>query len=70
MGATHAADPLVQLLEVLRKRGSITEAEYQELKKTADQSPASPQFKSLEERLTNSQTSLTSWTPISLRKRA
>ncbi len=52
IGVTHAADPLVQLLEVLRKRGSITEAEYQDLKKTAANAPASTgNFKSLEQRL-------------------
>ena len=52
IGVTHAADPLVQLLEVLRKRGSITEAEYQNLKKSAGNAPATTgNFKSLEQRL-------------------
>ena len=49
MGVTHAADPLVQLLEVLRKRGSITEDEYKELKKSA--TTPSTKIKSFEERL-------------------
>ncbi len=43
------ADPLVQLLEVLRKPGSITEEEYKELKDSAA-TPA-PQFKSFQDRL-------------------
>lgn len=51
MGVTHASDPLIQLLEVLRKRGSITEAEYQELKKSAESAPATGEFKSFEQRL-------------------
>ena len=50
MGVTHAADPLVQLLEVLRKRGSITETEYQDLKKSATTAP-STEIKSFEQRL-------------------
>ena len=47
---TQAGDPLLQLLEVLRSRGNITETEYKELRESAE-TQESMQFKSLEQRL-------------------
>jgi hypothetical protein len=47
---THAGDPLLQLLEVLRSRGNITETEYKELRESAE-TQETTQFKSLEQRL-------------------
>jgi hypothetical protein len=47
---THASDPLLQLLEVLRSRGNITETEYKELRESAE-TQETTQFKSLEQRL-------------------